>query len=81
MARAGKKVAVVEQFGDDDRRLLHQHRLHFHEDPRPPRREEPADDDTAEYFAKADKRRDTLTGAMRKKNHSMLADLETQCRW
>ncbi|MGO2859995.1 MAG: dihydrolipoyl dehydrogenase family protein [Brevibacterium sp.] len=35
------------------------------------------DDDTEEYFAKAVTRRDTLTGAMRKKNFSMLADLDS----
>ncbi len=77
MARAGKKVAVVEQsevmIGGSciniaciPTKIL----VHDAENKR-------ADDDTDEYFAKAVKRRDTLTGAMRKKNHSMLADLDS----
>ena len=77
MARAGKKVAVVEQsdamIGGSciniaciPTKIL----VHDAENKRD-------SDDTAEYFAKAVKRRDTLTGAMRKKNHSMLADLDS----
>jgi pyruvate/2-oxoglutarate dehydrogenase complex dihydrolipoamide dehydrogenase (E3) component len=77
MARAGKRVAVVEQsemmIGGSciniaciPTKIL----VHDAENKR-------ADDDTDEYFAKAVKRRDTLTGAMRKKNYSMLADLDS----
>ncbi|HCG56901.1 MULTISPECIES: FAD-dependent oxidoreductase [Brevibacterium] len=77
MARAGKRVAVVEQsdamIGGSciniaciPTKIL----VHDAENKRD-------DDDTDEYFAKAVKRRDTLTGAMRKKNFSMLDDLDS----
>ena len=77
MARAGKRVAVVEQsdamIGGSciniaciPTKIL----VHDAENKRD-------SDDTAEYFARAVKRRDTLTGAMRKKNSSMLADLDS----
>ncbi|MDN6132893.1 MAG: FAD-dependent oxidoreductase [Brevibacterium sp.] len=77
MARAGKRVAVVEQseamIGGSciniaciPTKIL----VHDAENKR-------ETDDVAEYFAKAVERRDTLTGAMRKKNFSMLDDLES----
>lgn len=77
MARAGKRVAVVEQsdamIGGSciniaciPTKIL----VHDAENKRD-------SDDTDEYFAKAVERRDTLTGAMRKKNFSMLDDLDS----
>ncbi|SMX72304.1 Pyruvate/2-oxoglutarate dehydrogenase complex, dihydrolipoamide dehydrogenase (E3) component [Brevibacterium sp. 239c] len=77
MARAGKRVAVVEQsdamIGGSciniaciPTKIL----VHDAENKRD-------GDDTDEYFAKAVERRDTLTGAMRKKNFSMLNDLDS----
>ena len=77
MARAGKKVAVVEQSemmigGSCNNIACIPTKILVHD-----AENKRADDDTDEYFAKAVKRRDTLTGAMRKKNHSMLADLDS----
>ncbi|MGC2941270.1 MULTISPECIES: FAD-dependent oxidoreductase [unclassified Brevibacterium] len=77
MARAGEKVAVVEEsemmIGGSciniaciPTKIL----VHDAENKR-------AADDTDEYFAKAVNRRDTLTGTMRKKNYSMLAELDS----
>ena len=77
MARAGKRVAVVERsdamIGGSciniaciPTKIL----VHDAENKRD-------SDDVAEYFATAVKRRDTLTGAMRKKNLSMLDDLDS----
>ena len=77
MARAGKRVAVVEQsetmIGGSciniaciPTKIL----VHDAENKRD-------SDDTADYFAKAVERRDTLIGAMRKKNFSMLDDLDS----
>ena len=77
MARAGKRVAVVEaseaMIGGSciniaciPTKIL----VHDAENKRD-------SDDVDDYFSKAVNRRDTLTGAMRKKNFSMLDDLDS----
>ena len=77
MARAGKRVAVVEQSdsmigGSCINIACIPTKILVHDAEN--RRET---DDVAEYFAQAVERRDTLTGAMRKKNFSMLDDLDS----
>lgn len=77
LARAGKKVAMIEQsdqmYGGTciniacvpTKALIHSAEIRTSKDFDP------------EYFARSVERRDTLTGKMRDKNYAMLADLET----
>ncbi|MHA2789090.1 FAD-dependent oxidoreductase [Corynebacterium sp. S7] len=77
LARAGKKVAMIEQSSDmyggacinvaciPTKALIHNAETRKEHDYDP------------SYFATSVERRDNLTAAMRKKNYSMLADLDT----